>query len=545
MNIPTSFFMWSMAALPVIVLIVLMMKFQWGATKAAPVGLLITVVTGLALYKADLMLILCESGKGLWNAMTIILIVWTAILLYQVGFQAGAFTVIRDGMRRLLPNELLLIIAIGWIFGSFLQGITGFGVPVAVCTPLLIGIGVQPVWAVIISLLGQAWGNTFGTLGAAWDALAMSAGLTQGSTDYLCAAFWTAAFLYIWNIFTGLAICWFYGRKEALKKGMAGVLILSAIQGGGELLLSQVNTTVSCFIPSCISLAAVLLLGRTKIYRESWSVEGSSIMEQSPAMEQRGPEATEEQKKEKKNMTLVQAFIPYFSLSALTLVVLLIKPVNRILSQISVGFAFPQTETGYGHVNAATDCFSPITPFTHASMLLLVSALIGMLYYRKKGWMEKEKMRNAFSKSISMTIPSGMAVICLVIMSKIMDGTGQTIVLANGITEAMGSVYVLLAPFVGLLGTFMTGSNMSSNILFGGFQMATATLLGVSAPALLGAQSVGGAIGSVISPSKIILGTTTANILGNEGKIMKKLLLVTLPMIILIGVILFAAVCLW
>lgn len=242
------------------------------------------------------------------------------------------------------------------------------------------------------------------------------------------------------------------------------------------------------------------------------------------------------------DMTLVQAFIPYFSLSVLTLIVLLVKPVNLFLSQVSIGFSFPETSTGYGYVNAATECFSPLMPFTHASMLLLVSALAGLLYYGKKGWIDKERVGTVFAKSISMTLPSGIAVICLVIMSKIMDGTGQTIVLANGITAALGSVYVLLAPFVGLLGTFMTGSNMSSNILFSGFQTATASLLGVSAPALLGAQSAGGAIGSVISPSKIILGTTTADILGSEGVVMKKVLTITIPMTIFIGIVLFTAI---
>ena len=148
--------MWIMAFLPIIVLIVLMVKFHWGATEAAPVGLVITVITGLLFYKANISLIAEESAKGIWNAIVILLIVWTAILLYQVGDQAKAFMVIRNGMRRLLPNELLLILAMGWVFESFLQGITGFGVPVAVGAPLLIGIGVSPLYAVVLPLLGQA-----------------------------------------------------------------------------------------------------------------------------------------------------------------------------------------------------------------------------------------------------------------------------------------------------------------------------------------------------------------------------------------------------
>ena len=151
MNIPTNFFMWSMAALPIALLILLLVKFQVSATKAAPITLAVTLATGVLVYKADAALLLSEGGKGLWNAFTILLIVWTAILLYQVGNEANAFAAIRKGLRQLLPNQLLQLLAIGWVFESFLQGITGFGVPVAVGAPLLIGIGVQPLWAVIIS----------------------------------------------------------------------------------------------------------------------------------------------------------------------------------------------------------------------------------------------------------------------------------------------------------------------------------------------------------------------------------------------------------
>ena len=137
MNVPTNLFMWIMACLPIIVLLLLMIKFQWGATEAAPVGLAITIITGIVFYKADIRLLAAESAKGIWSALIILLIVWTAILLYQVADEARAFLVIRNGMRKLLPNELLMVLTLGWILESFLQGITGFGVPVAVGAPLL------------------------------------------------------------------------------------------------------------------------------------------------------------------------------------------------------------------------------------------------------------------------------------------------------------------------------------------------------------------------------------------------------------------------
>lgn len=151
-------------------------------------------------------------------------------------------------------------------------------------------------------------------------------------------------------------------------------------------------------------------------------------------------------------------------------------------------------------------------------------------------------MQRVFAKSVAMTIPSGIAVIGLVIMSKIMSGTGQTVVLANGISTVLGKAYVIFAPFVGLIGSFMTGSNMSSNILFGDFQMTTAKLLGVDSAVVLGSQTAGGSIGSAVSPSKIILGTTTAQILGSEGKVMRRLLGITILSTLVIGLIVFVMV---
>ncbi|MCD8018584.1 MAG: L-lactate permease [Clostridiales bacterium] len=534
MDIPVNLFMWIMAFLPIIVLLILLIKFNWGATDAAAIGLIITILTSFLFYKANMRLIAVECAKGVWSALPILVIVWTAILMYQVGDEAKAFLVIRNGMGKLLPNELLQVIAMGWIFESFLQGITGFGVPVAVGAPLLIGIGVTPLWAVILPLLGQSWGNTFGTLAAAWDSLAMSAGLVGGSEDYLAAAFWTALFLLTCKFLTAFALCLVYVTGNAFKTGVPAILGMSIIQGGGELLLSQVNTTLSCFIPSCISLIVILGMGRMKMYREEWCVEDSLIMNRDHAVSEgnEGPE----------DMGLVQAFIPYFLLSAITLIVLLVTPINTFLSKISFGFAFPETSTGYGYINEATESFSAFTPFTHASMFLFVSAMIGLIYYKRHGWIHEGGVKRIFIKSISMTMPSGIAVIGLVIMSRIMSGTGQTVVLANGIANVLGKAYLILAPFVGLLGTFMTGSNMSSNILFGDFQLTTANLLDVNASAVLGAQSAGGAIGSAVSPSKIILGTTTANILGSEGEVLKRLLVITIPATILIGLFLFMCI---
>ena len=185
------------------------------------------------------------------------------------------------------------------------------------------------------------------------------------------------------------------------------------------------------------------------------------------------------------------------------------------------------------------ESFSPLKLFTHASMFLLLASLAGLVYYKKQGWIQEGGVKNVFVKSLMMARNSSIAVLGLVVMSKLMSSTGQTVVLANGIVTVLGNAYVILAPFVGLLGTFMTGSNMSSNILFGNFQQTTAELLNVEASYILGAQSAGASVGSSISPSNIAFGTTTANISGSEGQIMKKILCVAMPVVLVIGVLVY------
>ena len=241
------------------------------------------------------------------------------------------------------------------------------------------------------------------------------------------------------------------------------------------------------------------------------------------------------------DMSLIQAFTPYIALTVITLSVLLISPVKRFLSQWSLGFAFPETVTGLGFVNPATAQYAPFSPLTHASVFLLLSALLGLLYFRKKGWIQREETGAVFRRSIIKTVPSGFAVVGFIIMSRIMGGSGQTAVLASGIANVMGKAYVILSPVVGLLGAFMTSSNMASNILFGEFQLMTAAFLGLDTAAILGAQTAGGSIGGAICPGNIVLGTTTAGILGEEGSVLKKILPITITTAVLVGVVLFIA----
>ena len=526
---------WLLAIAPIALIMLLMTVFKKSVVSSALAGLVFVVITGLAVFKGSPALITLEAAKGLWSALLIIYIIWAAILLYQVGEKAAAFTVIRHKMRRLFPNELLLLLAMGWIFESFLQGITGFGVPVAVGAPLLIAIGVDPVYAVVIPLLGQAWGNTYGTLAAAWDALVMATGLSAGTPEYISTAVWTAVFLLIWNMIAGFIITAIYGRWEGIKKGLPAVLVIGLIQGGGELLLSRVNTTIACFIPAALSLIVIFLLSKTSLYNKEWKVENSPIMRRDMKVASTSSPDSIEAEVDENGMKLSDAFLPYIVLSVVTLTILLVRPVNAILGKLSISLSFPETVTGLGYTNAAIDSFSPWTPLTHAGTFLLISALFGLMYYKRKGWMNNDACKRAFKDSFRMIRNAAMATASMVVMAKIMSGTGQIIILAQGIAGVMGSSCLLFTPIIGYLGTFVTGSNVNSNVLFGEFQYMTAGILGADPSVVLASQTAGASVGSAISPGKIILGTSTAGSEGSESQILKLMLKYTLPFVALLG----------
>lgn len=508
-----------LAAVPVLLLIILLVGCKWSVGRAAVVSVAVDAVIALSAFGAHPLQILVSAAKGAWSSLSIILIICPAILMYNIVREAGAFRVIRAGIQQATPNKLLQILIIGYAFAAFLQGITGFGVPVAICAPLLIEIGVSPFWALAIAPLGEAWGNTFGTLSAAWDALAAQAGLNEAMPLYWQSALWTASFLFAMNLVSGLLVCWFYGKGPALRRGLPAVLVLSLVQGGGELLMSQVNTTLCCFIPCCLALVVSLLLGRLPLYNTPWELENSRAMEPS-----RGTLLSEQAPQ---GMGILHAFSPYLVMTAFSLVCLLIPSVKRVLAGVSVSLSIPAITSGGVEVTEAIAGFSPLS-LTNAGVFLFLAAGFGFFYFRRRGWLTAGSGQQILRDSLKKAWPSSVSVMVFLVLANIMSGTGQTAALAGGFSAVFGPYYAALAALVGMLGSFITGSNMSSNILFGSFQMTTAELVGLQPAPILAAQTVGGSAGSLISPSKIVLGATTAGHPEMVGAIIRKLLPVAL-----------------
>lgn len=526
MELPINLWTWLAAVAPVAILLALLVKCRWGVAQAAPVSLCIAVLTGLTVFDSSLLVVGGEVAKGIWNGIAVMAVVIPAILIFEVTNEAGAFEPFRRGMQRFTPNELLQVLTVGWVFASFLQGVTGFGVPVAIVAPLLVGMGVRPFWAVTIPLLGHAWATTFGTLAVAWEALVLQAQLS--GTPLLHTALWSAIFLWVMDFVSGIAICWFYGRGEGVRKGLLAVSLMSLLHGGGQLVLSQVNQVLCNFLVSSGGLILAWGLGRMRQYSYAYQCDDSPLMDRS---------VTGGNDDKELPLTLHEAFLPYYALTVITLFVLLIPPVKKALSFLVVGFSFPETVTGYGFVNPAVELYAPITVFTHAGVFLTVASTIGLLFFMRKGCIKPGGTGRILRQTLEKAAPSTIAVILLIAMARVMGGTGQVLTLAEGTAAATGPYYALFAPFIGLLGAFMTSSAMASNILFGNFQQTMADLLQLQPAMLLGAQAGGASIGNIVCPGNVLLGTTTAGILGQEGEILRKVIPIGLGVCAFCGIV--------
>lgn len=511
MTLPVTPLTWIGSALPIIVLLYLLVAREWPAVRASLIAALCALGVAVALYGAPAELVLFESLKGVWNSLSIIAVVIPAILIYEVSHETGGFAAIQRDLARLVPDRLLQVLLLGWCFSSFLQGPSGFGVPIAVTAPLLIGIGVRPFFAVLIPLMGHAWANTFGTLALAWEALVQQTALQSDSVMFQQTALWTGLLTGMLCLMAGLAICWQYGRWNGLRHGLPAVAILGSLMAGGQLVLGQYVPALCAAIPATIALCAAFALAKLQRYARADFV-------QSPLFVMKDTSAAYSR------LNLCEALMPYIILVGISTCVLLTPPVREFLGSWKTSFAFPATSTTYGFTNTASAAYSPVAWLTHSGCFLLAAALFSWFYFYKRGLLSCNGTSAILSNTMRKAMPASFSVVLLLVMSKLMSGSGQVDVLAAGTAAATGAFYAMLAPAIGTLGAFMSSSNVSSNILFGSFQESVARLIDKAPALILAAQTSGAAVGTMFSPSKVLLGTTTAGIVGQEGAVIRKLL---------------------
>lgn len=506
-DIPITLLSWLVAFLPLVLLFVLLVFVGWSAPKSAGVTLIVTILTSMLLFQSPLDTVGVALGKGLWDALFILLVLWGALFMYHVIRKAGGFEAIRKGIEEYTENYLFLALAFGWVFVSFIQGVAGFGAPIAIVAPLLVGIGFKPLYAVILPLIGLNWANVFGSLGSSW--LAMQP-LVEFNSEPL-ALLLSGLLLWIADTTAGFLIAWLYGRGEAIKEALPMILIISLIQGGGQVLALQVNFILGSFVPSIVAMGAMLLLTRWDRYSKPTDIDSDILAEEDEKAEE-GPDEEEDVAE----LSLLEAMAPYIVLTIIAIVAVGIPPVADFLNQFAISFSVPDVSTGFGYVTEGEAAYSPLEIFTHPGMFLLISGIFAYFWFKSRGAYENNSQvgKDVWDGLKSDARDSTLAIPGFLMISQLLEHSGQNFVLAMGIAMvAPPVVYAALSTWIGVAGAFMTSSSTSSNVLFAPLHQSAVSLMdALSIEQIIASQSAGGAIGNAIAPANVVVGTSTVGV---------------------------------
>lgn len=515
---------WLLAFSPIIVVLALMLGLRWGGSRAGAAAWLVAILVAMAFYGAGSRLVAYTQVKAVLLTLDVLYIIWSALLLFHIADEAGAVRIIGSALPKLTPDRMMQGLLLGWLFASFLQGMGGFGVPVAVAAPLLVGLGFSPVQAVLMACIGHGWAVNFGSLATSFQTLMAVTGLPG---DVLAPE--SALLLGVSSFACGAIVAYVGSGWRGLVRSLPAVLILGVVLSLAQyLLVTSGLWTLGATGASMAGLLAGVGLAQLPLYRRG-SGDGPRPLAD-------GQAAASNPADDGKKRTLLIALSAYIVLVGLAFAVNLIGPLNDLLSSITFTLHFPELSTAYGWVTPA-EPGRTISLLSHPGAMLLYASLIAYAIYARAGYYKPGAARRILAKVAKGAVNSSLGIVALVGMAVLMSHAGMTNILAQGLKEGFGrSAYPVVAPFIGALGAFITGSNNNSNVLFAVLQMRTAELLGLSVTLILGAQTAGGSLGSVMAPAKVIVGCSTVGLSDQEGVVMRPILLYGLIPVVVVSV---------
>jgi lactate permease len=505
-----------LALSPIIAVLILMVGFRWGGSRAGSVGWIVAFFVAIVFFGANPSLLAYSQMRALLLTLYVLYVIWMSLILYNIVKEVGAIEVIGKGIIKITSDRVLQLLVLSWVFSSFLQGVAGYGVPIAIVAPLLIGLGFSPITSVTAVAVGHAWSVTFGSIAASFNAMIATSGLPG---EYLAS--WSAIFLGIVCFLCGIAAVYCYEGNKSVVRGFPAILIIGSVMSLTQYLMATNGMwNIAAFVAGMAGLVASVLVGRLKFYKNSYVQH---------TVENDGG------KQSQKKMPLAIAISAYVALIFIVGIAELSPPVNSFLDSVKIEMVFPQTQTSLGWIIEAGKG-QTISIFGHPGALLIYTSVIAYIFYSYSGYMKKNMFKKVIQNTLKSGLTSSIGIVAMVGFAIIMEQSGMTNVIASGLSRSVENIYPLMAPFIGVLGSFMTGSNTNSNVVFVLLQKQTAELLKLSVPIILAAQTTGGSIGGMLAPARIIVGCSTAGLSGQEGQVLRKTILFGVLITIVIGV---------
>ena len=538
------------AVLPILFAGILLVGLRVSAKKAMPLVYISTVAVAFFIWEVSFNRVLASTIEGMFITISVLWIIFGAILLLNTLKHSGAIVVIRQGFNNISPDRRIQAIIVAWLFGCFIEGASGFGTPAAIAAPLLVAIGFPAMAAVMLGMMVKSTPVSFGAVGTpiligvnkGLDSAGISATLQSTGSSWDTYLQIVTSEVAITHAITGtlipLFMCVmltrFFGENKSWSEGLS--ILPFAIFAGIAFTIPYALTGIflgaefPSLIGALVGLPIVILAAKSgflvpkKVWdfapREKWpSIWMSKLEMKFDAMTSKIP------------MSLTKAWIPYI----LVALILVITRVSADAKAFTTSWAF-----SYKNILGEGLNFS-MTPLYLPGGILVFVVLI--TYFLHK--MKFKELQEAVSESSKVMIGAGFVLVFTIPLVRILINSGvngsgfdsMPIAMANFVAYSVGDIYPFFAPIVGALGAFIAGSNTVSNMMLSQFQFGVADALGISTAFMVALQAVGAAAGNMIAIHNVVAASATVGLLDQEGETLRKTIIPTIYYCVVVGII--------
>ena len=517
-----------LAFIPILFCVVMMAVFNWPAKYAMPATWLMVAILGLTAWGMDFISVAAYSIAGLFSSIEVLIIIFGAILVMNTLKLSGAMSSIGNGFRSVSGDARVQAIIIGFLFVSFIEGAAGFGTPAALAAPLMISLGFPPVAAVAFALICDSTCVAFGAIGTPVVQAIACLGGDIANPEYIAQmSLWTAiphAVVGTLLPFIGIAIlCKFFSPEKSIKPALQALPF--AIFAGlcFTVPYTLVNILIGYEFPSLFGSLTGLILtviaakckfltpkkewhfGPEETWDESWKATHP------PAV----PKDT--------GMGLMKAWLPYVLIAVI--LVLTRIPALGIKGLLNTNPIFVlKTKDLFGVTNTG---FTLKWAYVPGTVFILVAFITVFLH--KMQWSDAGKAWIASFKQVSgaaIALIFGLAMVQLMRYSGANDVTdpgmkSMIFYMAEALSKVGQGLYVVFSPLIGVLGSFISGSNTVAVTLFCNLQYQASSNLGLNTALLVAANTIGGSIGNMVCVNNVVAACATAGTAGKEGKIIR------------------------
>ena len=531
-----------LALLPIVTVAVFLVGLRWPASRAMPLSYAVAIVLALAVWRVPALQVVAASINGLIVALTLLYIIFGAILLLNTLQASGAIKTIRQGFTDITPDRRVQVIIVAWLFGSFIEGSAGFGTPAAVAVPLLVGLGFPGMAAVMAGMIIQSTPVSFGALGtpilvgvntglsADPAIVAYAAGLGYAEwADFLRFIGFKVAVLHaIAGTFVPLILVSFmtrfFGRNRSFAEGLQ--VWPFAIFAAFSMTIPYVAAAYllgpefPSLIGSLVGLAIVVTAARSGFLLpgpdHTWEFDESSNW----PSDWTGSIQIRDVTHPSGSMGMFKAWLPYVIVAFLLLSSRMVDPFRIFLQSWTLTWS---------NILGSSINMNAVQPLYLPGTLFVVASLVTFALHRVPG----QDYRQAWTTSLKVSASASVALVFTVPMVQVFLNTSggmagydrMPIVLADGVASLAGGGWPIFAPFIGGIGAAVAGSNTVSNMMFSLFQFEMGERIAVDPSWIVALQAVGGAAGNMICVHNVVAASAVAGLLGREGAIIRLTLL--------------------